>query len=66
VARGLASYQYVLLNDRIEEAFGRLELIVRAARARLAGKPDPAAESLAAQWRRGVAPTGAWRAAPTP
>ncbi len=63
VARGLAGYQYVLLNDEIEEALSRLGLIVRAARARLAGVPDPLAESAAAQWVRGVAPTGSWRAA---
>jgi guanylate kinase len=63
VARGLASYQYVLLNDEIEEALARLELIVRAARARLAGWPDPQAESAAAQWRRTIAAIGPWRAA---
>jgi guanylate kinase len=63
VARGLAGYQYVLLNDQIEEALARLELIVRAARARLAGSTDPKAESAAAQWRREVAPCGPWRAA---
>jgi len=66
VARGLAGYEYVLLNDEIEEALQRLELIVQAARARLAGKPDREAETAAAQWRRGVATTGAWRAAAPP
>jgi guanylate kinase len=61
VARGLAGYQYVLLNDRLDEALARLELIVAAARARLAGAPDPISESAAAQWRREVAPRGGWR-----
>jgi len=63
VARGLASYEYVLLNDELEEALRRLELIVEAARSRLAGRPDHDAEIAAAQWRRGVAASGAWRAA---
>jgi guanylate kinase len=63
VARGLAGYEYVLLNDEIEEAQRRLELIVESARARLAGKPDQVAETAVAQWRRGIAKTGAWRAA---
>jgi len=66
VARGLASYQYVLLNDEVEEALGRLELIVAAARARLAGRPDQRAEEAAAQWRREVAPAGSWRPAMRP
>jgi guanylate kinase len=61
VARGLAGYQYILLNDRLDEAQASLELIVMAARARLAGRPDRRAESAAALWRREVAPCGAWR-----
>jgi len=63
VARGLAGYEYVLLNDEVEGALARLELIVEAARARLAGRPDLRAESAAAQWRREVAPCGRWRSA---
>jgi guanylate kinase len=63
VARGLAGYEYVLLNDEVEGALERLELIVEAARARLAGRPDLRAESAAAQWRREVAPCGRWRSA---
>ena len=63
VARGLAVYQYVLVNGDLQAAHSCLELIVRAARARLAGRPDPDAESAAAQCRRGVAAIGAWRAA---
>jgi guanylate kinase len=63
VARGLAGYQYVLLNDEVEQALVRLEAIVAATRARLAGRPDLGAESAAAQWRREVAPCGAWRGA---
>jgi guanylate kinase len=66
VARGLAAYQYVLINDDLEAALSRLELIVRAARAALLGKPDRDAESAAAQCRRGVAALGAWRAATPP
>jgi guanylate kinase len=63
VARGLAGYEYVLLNDELEEALRRLELIVEAARSRLAGKTDRVAETAVAQWRRGVAAIGSWRAA---
>jgi len=66
VARGLASYEFVLLNDEIEEALGRLELIVEATRARLSGRPDPGAERAVAAWRREVAPCGAWGAAASP
>ncbi len=66
VARGLAGYQYVLLNDQLEQALARLELIVGAARARLAGQPDQGAENAAAQWRREIAATGAWGAASPP
>jgi guanylate kinase len=66
VARGLASYEFVLLNDEIEEALGRLELIVEAARARLDGRPDQGAERAVAAWRREVAPCGAWGAASSP
>lgn len=66
VARGLSSYQYVLLNDDSDEALGRLELIVLAMRARLAGQPDQRAESAVAQWRRDVAPCGTWRGAAGP
>ncbi len=63
VAKGLACYEYVLLNDEVEVALERLELIVAAARARLAGRPDQRAESAAAQWRRELAPCGSWRSA---
>jgi guanylate kinase len=66
VAQGLAGYEYVLLNDEVEGALARLELIVAAARARLAGRADPRAESAAARWRREVAPSGAWRGAAGP
>jgi guanylate kinase len=61
VASGLASYEYVLLNDQIEEALARLELIVAATRVRLSGRADERVESAAAQWRREVAPCGRWR-----
>ncbi len=66
VARGLAGYEYVLLNDEIEEAVARLELIVTAARGRLAGAPDRRAESAVSQWRRETARCGPWRAGPGP
>jgi guanylate kinase len=66
VARGLAGYQYVLVNDQLDQALARLELVVAAARARLAGQVDQRAETAAAQWRREVAPAGPWRGATGP
>jgi guanylate kinase len=61
VARGLASYDYVVLNESIDEALGRIEAIVAAERARLAGGRDAAAETLANRCRRGVAALAGWK-----
>jgi guanylate kinase len=61
VARGLGGYDYVVSNDVIDRALERLEAIVRAERARLAGRPDPDAEAVAAQCRPGRAELGPWK-----
>src|SRR5512134_2151483 len=60
VARGIASYDYVIVNDRVEGALGRLDAIAASARARLAGGSDPAADAVAARCRRGAVDLGPW------
>jgi guanylate kinase len=52
VRRGLDSYEYVVINDELEAALRRIEAIAAAARARLAGLEDPAAEGVARACRR--------------
>jgi len=60
IAHGLSSYEYVVVNDVLDEACERVAAIVRHARAELAGRVDPEAAAIAARCRRGVASTGAW------
>jgi guanylate kinase len=60
VARGLAGYDYVLVNDVLEEALARLDAIASHERARLGGREDPAAARVADLCRRGVVDTGPW------
>jgi guanylate kinase len=60
VARGVATYDYVVVNDVLDGALGRIEAIVAAERARLAGGRDPAAEAAAERCRRGNAVLGPW------
>jgi guanylate kinase len=60
VARGLATYDYVVVNDDVERAVACLHAIVVRERARRGGPPDPLAERTAESCRRGVAPVGSW------
>ncbi len=60
VARGLASYDYVLVNDDLDAAYGRLEAIARHERALRGGPADPAASAVAAGCRRGAVDPGDW------
>ncbi|HSM93577.1 MAG TPA: guanylate kinase [Anaeromyxobacteraceae bacterium] len=60
IARGLASFEYVVVIDVLEEACGRIAAILRHVRATLAGREDPEAAAVAAGCRRGVASTGDW------
>jgi guanylate kinase len=60
VARGLASYDYVVVNDELEAALARIEAIAAHERARLAGREDAAAAAVAARCRRDRAELGAW------
>ncbi|HSN89758.1 MAG TPA: guanylate kinase [Anaeromyxobacteraceae bacterium] len=62
VARGLAGYDYVVVNDVLEEALARLDAIAAHERARIAGRRDAGAEAVASRCRREVADTGAWQA----
>lgn len=60
VARGLGTYDYVVVNDDLERAVACLHAIVVHERARRGGPPDPRAAVRAEACRRGVAPVGAW------
>jgi guanylate kinase len=60
VARGLAGYDFVVLNEDVEAALARIEAIVASTRARLAGGRDAKAEALADRWRRGVSALPGW------
>jgi guanylate kinase len=60
IARGLASYEYVVVNDVLEGACERVAAILRHARATLGGRVDAEAAAIAASCRRGVASTGGW------
>lgn len=60
VARGLAGYQYVLINDALEAALARLEAIAAHERAQLSGREDPAAREAAAACLRERVDVAAW------
>ncbi|HET8541406.1 MAG TPA: guanylate kinase [Anaeromyxobacter sp.] len=60
VARGLASYDYVVVNDALDAASARLQAIVRHERALRGGPADPAASAVAAACRRPDVDTGDW------
>jgi guanylate kinase len=60
VARAALRYQYVIVNDRVEEAVARLAAISAADRARRSGRPDAAAEAIADACRVTRADLAAW------
>jgi guanylate kinase len=62
IERGLAEYDYVLVNDDLETALGQLQALVDHARARLDGRHDAAAEAVARELRRGRLDPGRWLA----
>ncbi|HET8542635.1 MAG TPA: guanylate kinase [Anaeromyxobacter sp.] len=64
VAQGLSGYDYVLVNDQVEAALGRLAAIAAHERARRGGRADPAASAAAERCRRGVADVRGWQAGP--
>jgi guanylate kinase len=59
-AQGLATYDYLLVNDVLEDALARLEAITEHERARLAGLRAPEAERVAERCRRGVVDIARW------
>jgi guanylate kinase len=61
VRRGLAGYQYVVVNDDLEAALARIELIAGYERERLGGSENPALAAQVARFRRGAAELGPWR-----
>jgi guanylate kinase len=61
VARGLETYEYVVVNDELEAALARIEAIAAHERARLAGRADPVAAAVAEGCRRGRADVGSWK-----
>ncbi len=62
IARGLAEYDYVLVNDDLEAAVRGLAAIVRHERARLEGKEDAESARAAAEHVRGRPGLEAWLA----
>ncbi|HEX9052052.1 MAG TPA: guanylate kinase [Anaeromyxobacter sp.] len=60
VARGLASYDYVLVNDDLDAAGARLDAIARHERALRGAPADPAASAVAARSRRGAVDVADW------
>ncbi len=59
-AEGIATYDYVIVNDALEAALARLEAIAAHERARRGGRADPAAQALAEGSRAGTVDLRAW------
>lgn len=62
IERGVASYDYVLVNDALEHASQQLDAIVANERARLAGSTDAGAAAIAEPLRRGGLDPRPWLA----
>ncbi len=62
IERGMANYDYVLVNDALEQAGDQLDAIVSYERARLAGRKDPEAAAVAESLRRGSIDPRPWLA----
>jgi guanylate kinase len=60
VARGLATYDYVVLNDEIDDALASLDAIAAHERARRGGRADPRAARMAGRCRRGAVDPAGW------
>lgn len=61
VARGASAYQYLVVNDVLEEAVACIGAIVVHERARRAGRSEPAAAAVAERCRPGTVPISVWR-----
>lgn len=53
IARGAAAYDYLVVNDDLEEALGQVAAVVAQERARLEGRREPAAAAATDALRRG-------------
>lgn len=60
VARGAAHYRYLVVNDVLEEALGRIRAISSSERARRAGGRDPVVEPIAEACLRDRVDVSAW------
>jgi len=60
IERGMANYDYVIVNDALEHASDQLDAIVSHERARLAGRDDRAAAAVAESLRRGSLDPRSW------
>ncbi len=60
IARGLAGYDYVIVNDQLDRALAQLEAVVAHERARLGGRADPEAAATAAALRRSRFDASGW------
>jgi len=60
IARGLAAYDYVVVNDTLEHAHAQIEAIAAHERSRRAGRPAEAAGRVAAACRRGAVDVHRW------
>jgi guanylate kinase len=60
VTRGLATYEYVLVNDSLDAALARLEAIAGHERARRAGRADEQAAAIARKCLRSAADLHGW------
>ncbi len=58
--RGLSTYDYVVVNEDLGHALGRLEAIAAHERARLSGRADSSSAQAAAASRRGAVNLGDW------
>jgi guanylate kinase len=60
IARGAASYDYLVVNDDLERALAQVRAVVASERARLGGRPEAAATALAEGVRRGRLDLAPW------
>jgi guanylate kinase len=60
IERGGRSYQYLNVNDSLDEAFGRLTAVVDSARRAAAGTPPGPSAAVAEGCRRGAISLSAW------
>ncbi len=58
--RAIGSYDYVIVNDTLDDALARLEAVVAHERARRGGPADPSASERAAALSREAADLRGW------